>query len=93
MKDDHAIGEAFSLQKRASNTSKHELFYFWGSFTFDLDPNQHSHCVPDPADKNQCISMRIRHWQFSIALTCKLYMPTKKGLIGGNFDSGNSSCR
>ncbi len=51
MKDDHAIGEAFSLQKRASNTSKHELFYFWGSFTFDLDPNQHSHCVPDPADK------------------------------------------
>jgi hypothetical protein len=53
-KEKNATGEAFSPQKRACRTSKHEIYshfsYFWGHFVRD----------PNPADQNQCRSMQIR---------------------------------
>jgi hypothetical protein len=51
-KDVQATGEAFSTQKRTSNTSKHDTdslssLFLWIIFV---------HLDPDPADQNQCES-------------------------------------
>jgi hypothetical protein len=57
MKDVKAIGKASIRQKKQSSTSKHEIsslfsFFVWVTFTL---------LYPDPADQNQCGSMRIQN--------------------------------
>ncbi len=64
MKDVQATGEAFRLQKRRFRTSGDEFSSFFLLFRdlfalLNPDQDPHSHRDPDPADQNQCGSLRI----------------------------------